>query len=182
MISPEFFNNLSKNDQLIFQTLWLCPRDNTPLDKITGPVSGEQDISRGLKKSDVAINNAIAMKKLEVKDQLHAEMVVNISFQLIPEDYITFTFVECSLCDYHGVAPKLPIQMQSSNIRKTQIIDTLIEESKSSYKQQNTGGRGGFRRGGIFLWFILISLLPLIAYFAFFATIVIAFIFRIGLI
>ncbi|OLS24188.1 MAG: hypothetical protein HeimC3_20870 [Candidatus Heimdallarchaeota archaeon LC_3] len=182
MISPDLFNNLSNNDKIIFQTLWLCPRDNTPLDKITGPVSGEQDISRGIKKTDVAINNAVAMKKLDIKDQKHAKMVVNLSFQLIPDDYITFTFVECSLCDYHGLAPKLPIQMQSSNIRKTQIIDTLIEESKSSYKQQNRGGTGGFRRGGIFLWFILISLLPLIASVAFFLTIAIAYIFRIGLV
>lgn len=177
----ETYEILNPKDKNVLSSLWLCPNDNTLVEKIIGRVSGEQEISRGLKKIDVALNNAIAMKKFKEKDLIHAKTVVQLSFQLLPNDFLTFIFVNCPLCDYEGLAPKLPNQIIPVSQKKHQIIENLIEESRSAYKSEG-GNSGGFRRGGIFLWFILISIITYIALSFTFIVVIIAYIFRIGLV
>lgn len=180
MNNLDFFSNLSEQDQRILQGLWFCPKDNTQLEKLTGANTGDLEISRGYKKSDVAINNAIAMKKIPKENSEYSQMISNISFQIIPNDFIIFSNVSCPHCEYRGIAPKLPMITFSNSQRNAELIQTLIEESNKAYKQQNTGGGGGMRRGGFFLWFILISILPLLVIIFFIVVSAIYLIFSLG--
>ena len=67
MISNEELNNLSENDRNIILSLWHCPYDHTLLEKVTGPNAGELEVRRG-SKSDVALKNAISMRRIEEKE------------------------------------------------------------------------------------------------------------------
>ncbi|MHA1989718.1 MAG: hypothetical protein ACW981_15010 [Candidatus Hodarchaeales archaeon] len=180
MNNTDYFSNLSETDQRILQGLWFCPNDNTQLEKLLGTNTGDIEISRGYKKSDVAISNAIAMKKVPKENLEHSRMVSNLSFQIIPNDFIIFSNVTCPHCNYRGIAPKLPMLSFSNSQRNAELIQTLIEESNKAYKQQNTRSGGGMRRGGFFLWFILISILPLLVIIFFIVVMAIYMLFQVG--
>jgi hypothetical protein len=115
-------------------------------------------------KTDIALQNAVNLKKLPEKELNNVKAVVNITFQIISDDYITYTSVVCPKCDYKGYAPKLPFLLKN-NQDHDELIKTLLKDS-SLYQQKAKQGTGGSRRPRIpiFGLFILLWILPLIAF------------------
>lgn len=160
MISNEDLNNLSEIDRNIILSLWHCPYDHTLLEKVTGPSAGELEVRRG-PKTNVALKNAVNMRRIDEKEINNSKAVFDLTFQILPGEYRTYSHVICPKKDYKGYAPKLQFQLSSTDHHEALIKKLLDDSSKYFQKAGNTGRSG--RRFPIFGIFILLWLIPIIA-------------------
>lgn len=168
LVSESEFYSLSPKDQNTLISLWYCPKDRSTLEKKSGPNAGFLDISRG--KSNVALQNAVNLRKLPESRLPDAKAIVHITFQLVKsEDNIqSFTLVECPHCGYEGYAPSLPVQLERQTQKNERLIRSLLADSAKMYSAQNSSMQSGRRRFPFFGIFILFWILPIIAGIAFF--------------
>jgi len=155
-------NQLEIVKRQVLISFWFCPNDSVQLLKTTGSLATDMDIGRGLKINAVGLENLVAIRKLPANDLEKAKDVLNVCFQLVGSTTLPITLVSCPQCSYRGIAPRVPIGVLPGYRADHRLIKSLLDES-GRMASQEAQGQQGFRRTGFFLWFIILSLLPLLA-------------------